>query len=88
MMFEPEMEPVKIFSTRTVNFKITLIGRPVDRFLRKVFCLLFNASNEKFSKREAMGEVLEFETADGGLRKKKKDNFCIFCKIKSILEPF
>ena len=32
--------------------------------------------------------MLEFVTLDGGLRKKSKKNFCIFCKNDSILRPF
>ena len=36
-----------------------------------------------------MGEVLKFVTLDGGLRKKKrKKNFCFFCKNDSILRHF
>ena len=35
-----------------------------------------------------MGEVIKFVTLDGGLRKKRKNNFCVFCKNNSILKPF
>ena len=35
-----------------------------------------------------MGEVLQFVTPDGGLRKKTQTNFCVFCKNNSILRPF
>ena len=35
-----------------------------------------------------MGEVLKFVTPDGGLRKKTKNNFCVFCKNNSISKPF
>ena len=34
-----------------------------------------------------MGEVLNFVTPEGGLRKKTK-KFCVFCKNNSILRPF
>ena len=34
------------------------------------------------------GEVLNFVTSDGGLRKKTQKNFCVFCKNDSILRPF
>ena len=35
-----------------------------------------------------MGEVLKFMTLDGGLRKKKQQNFCVFRKNDSILRSF
>ena len=35
-----------------------------------------------------MGEVLKFVTFNGGLRKKRKKNLCVFCKNDSILRPF
>ena len=35
-----------------------------------------------------MGEVLKFVILDGGLRKKKQTNFCVFCENYSILRPF
>ena len=35
-----------------------------------------------------MDEVLKFVTLDGGLRKKRKKNFSVFCKNESILRPF
>ena len=35
-----------------------------------------------------MVEVLKFVTLDGGLRKKRKKIFCVFCKNDSILRPF
>ena len=55
-------------------------------FFTKGFCSLFNASNEKFSKRGGtMGEVLKFVTPHGGLR--KKTNLCVFCKNDSNLRP-
>ena len=74
--YRPEMEPVRIFPTRLVNFKI-MAGRPVsDRpsrpvFLQKVFvrCSMYLTKN--FQK-GGMGEVLKFVTLDGGLRKKLK----------------
>ena len=56
-------------------------------FFTEGFCSLFNVSNEKFSKRESMGEVLKFVTLDGSLRKKTQKNFCVFCKNDSILRP-
>ena len=63
------MEPVSIFSTPPVNFKIYAglpPGRPVsDRFFAEDFCSLFNASNEKFLKGGAMDEMLKFVTPDG-----------------------
>ena len=68
------MEPVRVFSTRPVNFKI-YAGRPAgwpvsDRPGRPFFFSLSNASNEKISKRGSTGEVLKFVTRDGVLRKK------------------
>ena len=79
--------------TRTVNLKI-IAGRPVsDRpgrpvFLQKVFvpCSMYLMKN--FQKGGGMGEVLKFVTLDGGIRKKKRKNFCVFCKNNSILRPF
>ena len=44
--------------------------RPVNRFFTEGFCLLFNASNEYFSKGGAMHEVLKFVIPSEGLRKK------------------
>ena len=35
-----------------------------------------------------MGEVFNFVTLDGGLRKKRKKKFVFFCKNDSILKPF
>ena len=35
-----------------------------------------------------MGEVLNFVTLDGGLRKKMQKKFCFFGKNDSILRPF
>ena len=35
-----------------------------------------------------MGEGLKFVTFVGGLRKKRKKNFCVFCKTNLILRPF
>ena len=54
-LFSIEMEPVRIFLTRSVIFKIYAVDRfltgPFVRFFfTKSFCSLFNASNEKFSK--------------------------------------
>ena len=43
---------------------------------------------KNFQKRGGVGEVLKFVTLDGGLRKKSKKNFCVFCKNDSILRPF
>ena len=87
------MEPVKIFSTRPVNFKL-YAGRPVfDRpaqpvFLQKDFvcCLMYLMKN--FQKREGgVGEVLKFVTPDG-VSKKTHNSFCVFCKNNSILRSF
>ena len=88
---EQEMEPVRIFSTRPVNFKI-YAGRPVsDRpgrpvFLQKIFVHSSMRLIKNF-KRGGMGEVLKFVIPDGGLRKKRKKIVCIFCKNNSILRP-
>ena len=35
-----------------------------------------------------MDDVLKFVTLDGGLRKKKHKDFCVFCKNDSILRTF
>ena len=80
------MEPVKIFPTRPVNFKI-MAGRPVsDRpgrpvFLQEVFvhCSMYLTKN--FQTGGGMGEVLKFVTLDGGLRKKRKKSFVFFAKV-------
>ena len=97
MPSKTEMEPIKIFSTRPVNFKIIAgwpAGQPVsDRpgrpvFLQKVFVHCSMYVMKIFQKRGGMGEILKFVTLDGGLRKKSKKNFCIFFKNDSILRPF
>ena len=44
--------------------------RRATGFFTEGFCSLFNASKEKFSKRGGHGEVLNFVTPDGALRKK------------------
>ena len=79
MDYTAEIEPVSIFATRTVNFKI-IAGRPVsDRpgrpvFLPKVFvhCSMYQMKN--FQK----GEVLKFVTLEGDLRKKNAKKVCFF----------
>ena len=75
------MEPIRIFSTRPVNFKI-YAGWPVDRFfLPKVFVnSLFNVCYEKFSK-GSWGEVLKFVTPDGNLRKETQKIIAFFAKL-------
>ena len=78
------MEPVRIFSTRPVNFKL-IAGWPVsDRpgrpvFLQKVFvhCSMYLMKNFQKGRGRGMGEVLKFVTLDGDLRKKGK-NFLRF----------
>ena len=87
--YETEMEPVRIFSTQPINFKIYagwLIsewpGRPVfyRKFLFTVECSLIKI----FQKRgRSMGEVLKFGTSDEGLRKKMLKYFGVFCKQKT-----
>ena len=83
------MEPVRIFSTRLVNFKI-IAGWPAlsTVFFAEGFCSLFNVSNEKFSKGGSMGEVLKFVTLDGGMRKKNAKKFLRFWQSWLILRPF
>ena len=51
LSFRPEMEQIRIFSTRPVNFKIYFLTGPVDRFFYRRFYTLLSASNEKFSNR-------------------------------------
>ena len=90
-MFESEMEPVRIFSTRPVNFKIYAgwpparpAGRPVsDRpgrsfFLQKVFVHSSLHLMKNFQNRGTMSEVLKFVTPDGGLKKKQPKLFGVF----------
>ena len=78
-----EMEPVKTFSTRPVNFKI-YASRPFsDRpawqfFFTEGFCSLFNASNKNFQKGERMGEVLKFVTLLACKKLAKNFNFKTF----------
>ena len=74
------MEPVRIFSTQPVNFKI-YAGRPASQpvsdrsgrpvFLRKVSFHCSRHVTKNFQK-GGMGEVLKFVTPDGGFRKKRK----------------
>ena len=80
------MEPIWIFWTRPVNFKI-IAGWPASRlvsnrpgrpvFLQKVFvhCSMYLMKN--FQK-GGMGEVLKFVTLDGGIRKKAKKIVFVF----------
>ena len=74
------MEPVKIFSTRPVNFKLSA-GRPVfDRPGLPVFLQVFVYCSvclmKNFQKREGIGEVLKFVTPDG-----VSEFFAFFAKI-------
>ena len=71
------MEPVRIFATRPVNFKI-IAGRPVsDRPGRPVFYRRFLFTVQCIQRKifknggGGMGEVLKFVTLVGGLGKKK-----------------
>ena len=43
---------------------------------------------KKFQKGGSMDDVLKVVTLDGGLRKKKLKDFCVFCKNDSILRTF
>ena len=87
-----EMEAVRIFSTRPINFKIIASWPVSDRpgrtfFLQKVFLHYSMYLMKNFQKGGGMGEVLKFVTLDGGLWKKAQKNFCVFCKNDSILRP-
>ena len=79
------MEPVRIFSTRPdgkfQNHRQSTV------FLQKVFvyCLMYLM---KIFQKGGMVEVLKFVALDGGLRKKRKKFFYVFCKNDSILRPF
>ena len=81
--------------TQPVNSKIyagwpgflLVHGRPV--FLQKVFvhCSMHLMKNFRKGRAKlklikmAMGEMLNFVTLNGGLRKKTQKIFCVFCKI-------
>ena len=88
------MKPVRIFSTRPVNFKI-IAGRPVDRFLTgpldrffyRRFLFTVHVFNEIFSK-GGHGWGVKICDFGRGSQKRTQKNFCVFCKNDSILRPF
>ena len=84
------MEPITIFSTRPVNFKI-YTGRPARLtvfFFTESFvhCSMHLMKNSH--KGEAMDEVLKFVTPDGRSEKKRKNKTLRFLQNYSMLRPF
>ena len=94
MLYESEIEPVRIFSTRPVSFKI-YAGWPPGRraslpvsdhpsrpvFYRRFLFTVQCIQWKIFKSGLGMGEVLKFVTLDGGLRKKCKQIFSYWWQI-------
>ena len=83
------MEPVRIFSTRPVSFKI-YAGQPARStgFLQKIFVHSSMHLMKNFQKGGRMGEVLKFMTPVGGLRNKRNKFFAFFAKITQFYDLF